>query len=66
VPRYFTPKVPGLFVLVADMQGVSGFEIEGNLGAGGFGVAEGIMRPTSSSGATTRTRERSRRRRACT
>ncbi len=38
--RYFTRKYPGLFVLTADLSGVSFFDISGNLGADGSGSAE--------------------------
>lgn len=41
--RYFTRKYPGLFVLSAQMQGVSSFRILGNLGADGRGNAEGSV-----------------------
>jgi len=35
--QYFTRKYPGLFVLAADINGVSHFGIDGNLGADGSG-----------------------------
>ena len=38
--QYFTLKVPGLFILGADVDQVSTFEISGNLGADGSGFAE--------------------------
>ena len=41
--RYFTRKYPGLFVLVADLDGVSTFNIDGNLGADGFGFVDGAV-----------------------
>lgn len=40
---YFTRKRSGLFVFAADMVGVSNFEIYGNLGADGYGVANGSV-----------------------
>ena len=40
---YFTSKQDGLFVFTADMVGVSSFEIYGNLGADGYGVANGSV-----------------------
>ncbi|HKK38291.1 MAG TPA: PKD domain-containing protein, partial [Cryomorphaceae bacterium] len=39
--RYFTRKVPGLFVLSADMSDVEFFRITGNLGADGSGTNQG-------------------------
>ncbi|MGB6036138.1 MAG: PKD domain-containing protein, partial [Cryomorphaceae bacterium] len=39
--RYFTRKVPGLFVLAADMSDVDLFRISGDLGADGTGTREG-------------------------
>lgn len=39
--RYFTRKYPGLFVLVAELDGVDYFEINGNLGADGGGSVDG-------------------------
>ena len=41
--RYFTRKYPGLFVLVAEMNEVSRFEINGNLGADGRGNVDGAV-----------------------
>ena len=41
--RYFTRKYPGLFVLVADMEGVDYFQITGNLGADGVGNVDGAI-----------------------
>ena len=38
--RYFTSKHQGLFVLAADMQGVSHFTIAGGLGANGNGFVD--------------------------
>lgn len=38
--RYFTRKYPGLFVLAADLNNVSTFTINGNLGADGNGVVD--------------------------
>jgi hypothetical protein len=47
---YFTRKQPGLFVFVADMNGVSTFNISGNLGADGSGSTSGttLTRSTGS------------------
>nr|WP_321406636.1 M4 family metallopeptidase [uncultured Carboxylicivirga sp.] len=39
--KYFTTKLNGLFILVADMNNVSEFYTTGSLGADGNGVAEG-------------------------
>jgi hypothetical protein len=41
--RYFTRKYPGLFVLTADMAGVTDFFINGNLGADGSGNVDGAI-----------------------
>ncbi|MFH1320589.1 MAG: DUF1573 domain-containing protein [Bacteroidota bacterium] len=41
--KYFTRKHPGLFVFAADMDGVSWFEINGNLGADGDGNADAVI-----------------------
>ncbi len=41
--RYFTRKYPGLFVLVADIQGLDSFTITGNLGADGGGNLDGAV-----------------------
>ncbi|MFI5371268.1 MAG: choice-of-anchor D domain-containing protein [Candidatus Eisenbacteria bacterium] len=38
--RYFTRKYPGLFVLAADLDGVSSFRITGDLGADGAGSVD--------------------------
>lgn len=38
---YFTRKQPGLFIFAADMNGVSTFNISGNLGADGSGAVSG-------------------------
>src|SRR5690606_4350154 len=35
--NYFTAKYPGLFVFAADLDGVTDFTIDGNLGADGSG-----------------------------
>lgn len=43
---YFTRKFNGLFVFVADIQGVNYFEINGNLGADGSGSADGAVLET--------------------
>ncbi len=50
--RYFTRKYPGLFVLVADLDGVDHFTITGNLGADGSGLADGSILQTSVMGVT--------------
>ena len=47
---YFTRKQPGLFVFAADMDGVSTFNISGNLGADGYGSASGTSLTRSSGG----------------
>ncbi len=49
--RYFTRKYPGLFVLVAEMNGVDYFEIAGNLGADGTGLVDGAVLSARASGA---------------
>jgi hypothetical protein len=41
--RYFTKKEPGLFVLGAELNGAERFTIEGHLGAGGPGSADGTI-----------------------
>jgi subtilisin family serine protease len=41
--RYFTRKYDGLFVLAADINGLSYFETSGNLGADGSGTADGAV-----------------------
>jgi len=38
--RYFTSKIPGMFLMAADLDGVTEFSITGNLGADGAGVQE--------------------------
>jgi hypothetical protein len=50
--RYFTRKYPGLFVLVADMEGVDYFQISGSLGADGSGNADGTILQTELHGVT--------------
>ncbi len=52
--RYFTRKYPGLFVLAADLLGVSHFEIDGNLGADGIGAADGTILETRVGGVSYR------------
>lgn len=47
---YFTRKQPGLFVFVADMNGVSTFNISGNLGADGSGAVSGTTLTRSAGG----------------
>ena len=41
--RYFTRKLPGLFVLAADLDGVTEFDVSGNLGADGSGLSSGLQ-----------------------
>ena len=41
--RYFTRKYPGLFVFIADFDGVQQFGIVGNLGADGGGSSDGAV-----------------------
>jgi len=41
--RYFTRKHPGLFVLAADIDSISNFDINGNNGADGYGSADGAI-----------------------
>ena len=48
--RYFTWKGQGLFVLAADMTGVTQFFITGNLGADGGGNADGTVLQTTVDG----------------
>jgi subtilisin family serine protease len=48
--RYLTRKLPGLFVLAADLSGVQSFSIEGNLGADGHGAADGTVLSAEVSG----------------
>ena len=48
--RYFTSKLPGLFVLAADMQNVDSFQISGNLGADGGGMVDGTILQTEVNG----------------
>ncbi|MBM4130502.1 choice-of-anchor D domain-containing protein, partial [bacterium] len=48
--RYFTRKYPGLFALVADVEGIARFEINGNLGADGYGSADGAVLETTVGG----------------
>jgi hypothetical protein len=50
--RYFTRKYPGLFVMAADMEGVSHFEIWGDLGADGVGSVDGAVLQTTLYGQT--------------
>ena len=52
VGRYFTRKVPGLFVLGADLAGASQFRIDGNLGADGAGQVGGAILQTVRHGST--------------
>ncbi len=49
--RYFTRKYAGLFVLVAEMDGVEYFEINGNLGADGDGSVDGATLQARTAGA---------------
>lgn len=48
--RYFTRKHPGLFVFAADLVGLSHFEISGDLGADGLGLADTAILTASRSG----------------
>ena len=48
--RYFTRKYPGLFVLAADLDGVTEFTIDGNLGADGGGAVDGAVLTASLQG----------------
>ena len=41
--RYFTRKFDGLWVFAADVNGITSFDISGNLGADGDGTAEGAV-----------------------
>jgi hypothetical protein len=50
--RYFTRKYPGLFLLVADLDNVSDFTIDGNLGADGGGNVDGAILEAALFGAT--------------
>lgn len=47
---YFTRHLPGLFVLVADLDGVSEFSITGNNGADGSGNVDGAVFTASVNG----------------
>ena len=49
--RFFTRKYPGLFVLVAEMNGVDFFQVTGNLGADGSGFADGAVLHARAAGA---------------
>ncbi len=40
---YYTRHLPGLFVLVADVNGISSFSITGNNGADGDGIVQGSV-----------------------
>ena len=48
--QYFTRKFDGLFLLVADLNGVSQFQISGNLGHDGAGTANGTVLTASGGG----------------
>jgi hypothetical protein len=48
--RYFTRKVPGLFVFVADVSGIQSFTISGYVGANGSGNADGAVLQTHIAG----------------
>lgn len=50
--RYVTRKYPGLFILAADLDGVSYFELTGNLGADGSGSVDGAVLQTTVNGVT--------------
>ena len=41
--RYVTRKLPGLFVLAADLGGIASFGTSGNLGADGAGRVDGVV-----------------------
>ena len=41
--RYFTLKVPNMWLLAADLDNIDSFEIDGDLGADGSGVADGFV-----------------------
>lgn len=41
--RYVTRKLPGLFVLAADLGGIATFGTNGNLGADGAGQVDGVV-----------------------
>ena len=41
--RYFTRKYPGLFVLAADLNGMSQFTVLGNLPLRGIGFSDGVV-----------------------
>ncbi len=49
---FFTRKYPGLFVLAAEMNNVSTFTIDGNLGADGGGNVDGAILETTLYGVT--------------
>ena len=49
---YFTRKYPGLFVLVADLDSISNFDINGNNGADGDGSADGAILQLNKAGIT--------------
>lgn len=49
---YFTRHLPGLFVMVADLDGVSEFSITGNTGADGSGNVDGAVLSASVNGRT--------------
>ena len=50
--KYFTRKNPGLFVLAADLDNVSLFNITGNLGADGSGNSDGTILTSNLNGST--------------
>ena len=50
--NYFTRKYPGLFVMVADLNGVSDFSISGNLGADGSGNIDATILTLNVNGIT--------------
>ena len=49
---YFTRKLPGLFVMGADLDNVSSFSITGALGAGGSGSSDGAVLTRGNGGTT--------------
>ena len=50
--QYFTRELPGLFMLAADIDGITEFSITGGLGADGDGIASGFTFNTSVLGQT--------------
>lgn len=50
--QYFTKKINGMFLFAADINNVSSFSIDGNLGADGRGIASGSIITSTSNGIT--------------